>query len=100
MKKIKKLAQQLLLKITDIPSIDDFDEKDMTLINDWLLMSSGHRGFYLYIKARDRGIAQSMVSLDVDTKDGRKNYNDFSGRRLELVRLKARAEKAKKLKDS
>lgn len=97
---MREFFKRHLLKLVDIPSIEDFDEKDMTLINDWLLMSSGHRGFYLYLKARDRGIAQSLVNLDVDSGEGRKEYNDLTGRRLEMLRLKARAEKVKKSKDS
>lgn len=96
MQMLKDLWTKWLIRLVDIPSIDDFDEKDMALIEDWLLISSGHRGFYAYLKARDRAIAQTLVSLDVDLLADRKQYHQLTGRRLEAIRLKERAERVKK----
>lgn len=97
---LKDLWTRWLIRSVDIPSIDDFDEKDMKLIEDWLYMSSGHRGFYAYLKARDRAIAQTLVNLDVDRREDRKQYHQLTGRRLEALRLKERAERVKKKRDS
>lgn len=99
MQMLKDKIKRLLLSSV-IPSMDDFDLDDQKLINDWLLMSSGHKGFYTYLKARDRAHAQSIVDLDPKDKDLALKKEFLDGGRMEIVRLKARAEKIKRLKDS
>lgn len=94
----QNIAKRLLLRMVDIPSLDEFSSDDQKEINDWLLFSSGHKGFYKYLQARDRACAQTMVNLNI--RDESDSYIGLSARRLEIARLKARAERIKMKKNS
>lgn len=96
----KQKVQSFLLKLIDIPSEADFSDTDIKAINSWLLSCADHRGFIAYLKARDRSFAQTMVNINVETVEGRKAYHEFTGKRVELLRLQARALKVKNDRDS
>ena len=88
---LRKFPRELLMEFLhehlEIPSAEDFDKGDAKQIEQWLSMSARHRGFHVYTKARDRKIAQSIVSMPVSTDRERMLQAEAKGARMEIVRL-------------
>ena len=83
----REKLEQYIHERLEIVTLDEFDEKDQKQIEDWLSMSARMRGYHAYFKARDRKIAQLIVSLPVNTEQERSLFAQTKGARLELVRL-------------
>lgn len=84
---------RFLLARIDIADQEFFTDKDQKRIEEWLNDSANHRGFHAYLKARDRSTVQAMVALDVSSSAGQRAYQEMVGRRLEIARLMARAQR-------
>ena len=84
-------ALELLLERLRIPSAEEFDVGDQKQIDQWLSMSARHRGFHIYLKARDRKLAQKLVSMQVSTERERMVLSEMKGARMEALRLYNRA---------
>lgn len=93
---IRDILRRLFLRTLDIPSIDEFDEKDQKQIEEWLKLSVGQRGFHAYVKSRQRAFAQAMIGLPIETEKGRRTYYEYAGGLMEITRLYNRSVKGKK----
>src|SRR3990167_4861293 len=85
---------RVLLQLVEISSIENLTPQDVKFKNLWLSSSHQDKGFHTFLKARDRQISEFIVSRSktIATEADRLDMAEYVGRRLELIRLKNRAE--------
>lgn len=95
----RDIIRSTLMRLLEVPSQNEFDEKAQKRIDEWLLQTAQHPGFHFYLKARDRAVVQTMLGLDIEVPQQKRAYYELAGRRIELVRLMQRGQKLLKQAD-